>query len=57
MGAQINQELEAALRENMKTTLAYWRAKSPEERAEFGLPEEGWEEELFGHLGIDLKYL
>ncbi len=56
-GEQINQELEAALRENMKTTLAYWRAKSPEERAEFGLPEEGWEEELFGHLGIDLKDL
>ena len=42
---------------NKDNRLAYWRAKSVEERAEFGLPEEGWEEELFGHLGIDLTKL
>ncbi|MDX1486065.1 MAG: hypothetical protein R3229_16460 [Alphaproteobacteria bacterium] len=32
-------------------------APVPGERAEMGLPEEGWEEELFGHLGIDLGKL
>lgn len=57
LAEQQEQGMEEALLENMKTTLAYWRAKSVEERAEFGLPEEGWEEELFGHLGIDLTKL
>lgn len=50
-------DMESALLDNMRTTLTYWREKSPEERAEFGLSEEGWEEELFGHLGIDLDDL
>jgi hypothetical protein len=30
---------------------------TPEQRAEMGLPEEGWEKELFGHLGVDLEGL
>ena len=54
---QQKEQIEAALLDNMRTTLAHWRAMSPEERAEYGLSEEGWEEELFGHLGIDLTDL
>jgi hypothetical protein len=57
LAEQMKQQMEAALLENMRTTLAYWRAKSTEERAEFGLSGEGWEEQLFGHLGIDLGEL
>lgn len=57
MAEQLNRNMEEVLLDGMRATLAYWRAKTPEERAEFGLPEEGWEEELFGHLGIDLKNL
>ncbi len=47
--------MEEAMLDHLRSTLAYWRVKSPEERAAMGLPEEGWEEELFGYLGIDLK--
>lgn len=57
MADQLHQQMENALRDNLKQSLDYWRAMSPQERAEFGLPEEGWEEQLFGHLGIDLKNL
>ena len=48
---------EEGMRENMRQTLAHWRAMTPEQRADFGLSEEGWEDELFGHLGLDLKGL
>jgi SMI1/KNR4 family protein SUKH-1 len=41
----------------IRQSLAVWRTKTPEERAAFGLPETGWEEVLFGHLGIDLTKL
>jgi hypothetical protein len=41
----------------IRTSLAHWRAKTPAERAKFGLPEIGWEQKLFGHLGIDLSKL
>ncbi|HUL05689.1 MAG TPA: SMI1/KNR4 family protein [Candidatus Acidoferrum sp.] len=41
----------------IRISLVHWRAKTPEERAAFGLPEKGWEEKLFGHLGIDLSKL
>ena len=57
LAEQQKQQMEEALLENMKTTLAYWRNMTPEQRAEFGLPEEGWEDVLFGHLGIDLTKL
>lgn len=43
--------------DGIRQSLVYWRAKTPEERAKFGLPETGWEEKLFGHLGIDLSKL
>jgi hypothetical protein len=49
--------MEKAKLDAMRTTLAHWRAKTPAERAAFGLPETGWEEKLFGHLGIDLSKL
>jgi len=41
----------------LRKQLAVWRAKSPQERAKAGLPETGWEQVLFGHLGIDLSKL
>lgn len=41
----------------IRQSLAHWRAKTPAERAAFGLPEKGWEQVLFGHLGIDLTKL
>ncbi len=41
------------LLDDLRTSLEYWRAMTPEERAEYGLPEVGWEQELFGHLGVD----
>lgn len=47
--------MEKAKLDSLRQSLAYWRAKSPAERAAFGLPETGWEEKLFGHLGIDLS--
>lgn len=53
MKAMMEQGKQTAL----KTTLAYWRAKTPQERAAFGLPETGWEQKLFGHLGVDLSKL
>jgi hypothetical protein len=49
--------LQQGMNDSIKQSLAYWRAKTPEERAAFGLPEKGWEEALFGHLGIDLTKL
>jgi len=49
--------MQKAKLEDMRQTLAYWRGKTPEELAAFGLPETGWENVLFGHLGIDLSTL
>lgn len=46
-----------AMLKGLRTTLDHWRSKTPEERAAFGLPETGWEQALFGHLGIDLSKL
>lgn len=51
------EQMEQALVENMRATLAHWRSMSPKERAEYGLAEHGWEQDLFGHLGIDLSDL
>jgi hypothetical protein len=49
--------MENAMLSSLRTTLAHWRAKTPAQRKEFGLPETGWEQTLFGHLGIDLSQL
>ena len=49
--------MQRSMLNGIKQTLAYWRAKTPEERAAFGLPDAGWEKVLFGHLGIDLSKL
>jgi hypothetical protein len=49
--------MQKGMLDGIRQSLAYWRAKTPEERAAFGLPETGWEEVLFGHLGIDLSKL
>ncbi|MEZ5831189.1 MAG: SMI1/KNR4 family protein [Dongiaceae bacterium] len=56
--AQKTQDMmQQAMLSGLRQTLAYWRAKTPQERAAFGLPETGWEQALFGHLGIDLSKL
>jgi hypothetical protein len=49
--------MQDAMLNGLRTTINYWRAKSPEERRAFGLPDTGWEQSLFGHLGIDLSKL
>lgn len=49
--------MQNAMLSGLRTTLEYWRARTTEERAAFGLPEVGWEDALFGHLGIDLSQL
>jgi len=54
---KMRESMQKAKLEAMRQTLAYWRGKTPEERAAFGLPETGWENVLFGHLGIDLSTL
>ena len=54
---KMRDSMQKAKLEAMRQTLAYWRGKTPEERAAFGLPETGWENVLFGHLGIDLSTL
>ncbi len=51
------EQMKAGMNAALTASLKYWRARTPEERAAFGLPEEGWEEALFGHLGIDLSKL
>lgn len=56
-GDVLRDQLQAAMLNGIRESLEYWRGKTPEERAAFGLPEVGWEEELFGHLGIDLRSL
>ena len=57
MALRLEQNMEQVLLDGLKQSLAHWRAMSPEERAAMGLPEEDWEQELFGHLGVDLKGL
>jgi hypothetical protein len=54
---KMRDSMQKAKLEDMRQTLAYWRGKTPEELAAFGLPETGWENVLFGHLGIDLSTL
>jgi len=50
-------QMQDAMVNGMRQTLAVWRAKTPQERAAYGLPETGWEEVMFGHLGMDLSKL
>ena len=57
LSEQVTNTIDEGMRENMRLTLAHWRAMTPEQRAEYGLSEDGWEEQLFGHLGINLKGL
>jgi hypothetical protein len=57
LSEQMDRQMEEALLQGLRATLAHWRAMTPEERAEYGLPAEGWEQVLFGHLGIDLEKL
>jgi hypothetical protein len=49
--------MDEAMLASLRPTIAYWRAKTPEQRKDYGLPETGWEQALFGHLGIDLSQL
>ena len=45
MSDQLDRTIDEGMRQNLRQTLAHWRAMTPEQRAEFGLSEEGWEEE------------
>lgn len=49
--------MEEGMRNQLRQSIAYFRAMTPAQRAEYGLPETGWEQEMFGHLGIDLTGL
>ncbi len=42
-----------AMAESVRQTRAYFAAMSPAERAEYGLPEVGWEREIGGGLGLE----
>ena len=48
-------DMEAAMLQSVRQSLAKLRDMPSEERMALGLPDEGWEEELFGHLGHGLK--
>ena len=51
------EERQAMMRETMiegaRQSRAYFAAMTPEQRAEYGLPEVGWEREIGGGLGLD----
>ncbi len=49
--------MKTAMENQIRQSLNRWRAKTPAERAAEGLPETGWEQVLFGHLGLDLDKL
>ena len=49
--------MEDAMLNGVRSSLAHFRAMTPEQRRDYGLPETGWEQQLFGHLGIDLDRL
>jgi len=55
--ARMRSQMQAGMNAALKASLDYWRSKTPAERAAMGLPEQGWEQVLFGHLGIDLTKL
>jgi hypothetical protein len=42
MGGKLSRDMEALALEGLRRSLAYWRAMTPEQRVEMGLPEEGW---------------
>jgi len=54
---RVREMMEQGMRKQLKQSLDHWRAMTPEQRKEYGLPETGWEQVLFGHLGIDLSSL
>ena len=39
--------------DSVRQSRAYFAAMTPEQRAEYGLPEVGWEKQIGGHLGLD----
>jgi hypothetical protein len=42
-----------AMIDGVRQSRAYFAAMTPEQRAEYGLPETGWESQIGGHLGLD----
>jgi len=42
-----------AMIDGVRQSRAYFAAMTPEQRASYGLPEVGWENEIGGHLGLD----
>jgi len=39
--------------DSVRQSRAYFATMTPEQRAEYGLPEVGWEKQIGGHLGLD----
>jgi hypothetical protein len=39
--------------DSIRQSRGHFAAMTPEQRAGYGLPEEGWEREIGGHLGFD----
>jgi hypothetical protein len=42
-----------AMIDGVRQSRSYFAAMTPEQRAEYGLPETGWESQIGGHLGLD----
>ena len=42
-----------AMIDSVRQSRAYFAAMTPEQRAEYGLPETGWEKQIGGQLGLD----
>jgi hypothetical protein len=45
--------MQKAMVDSVRQSRAYFAAMTPEQRAEYGLPEEGWERQIGGGLGLD----
>lgn len=45
--------MQKAMVDSVRQSRAYFAAMTPEQRAEYGLPEVGWERQIGGGLGVD----
>jgi len=52
-GEEHQDMMRKAMIDSVRQSRAYFAAMTPEQRAEYGLPETGWEKQIGGHLGLD----
>jgi hypothetical protein len=50
---QMQDMMRQSMLDSIRQSRAHFAAMTPEQRAGYGLPEEGWEREIGGHLGFD----